>query len=261
MRWWCSAGTGAWEWTWRPYLGVWVLVALAVVAYARAARQFDPADPQPRRWAFASGLLLLWVALDWPIGALAAGYLASLHMVQFLVVALVAPPLLLLGLPAAAWRRQARSPALPALELATRPLVALVGFVVVVAVTHWPLVVDGLMGSQLGSFAIDAAWLVAGLGFWWPLVAPVPARPRFGFALKIAYLIAATVLMTAPFLYLTFTRLPVYATYELAPPIEGISKREDQQLAGILMKIGGGLVLWTGIGILFFRWVVEEDGL
>ena len=53
----------------------------------------------------------------------------------------------------------------------------------------------------------------------------------------------------------------MYATYELAPPIPGISKRQDQQLAGLMMKLGGAVVLWTGITALFFQWYRREEGM
>ena len=46
----------------------------------------------------------------------------------------------------------------------------------------------------------------------------------------------------------------------MAPPIAGISKREYQQLAGLLMKLGGAVVLWTAITALFFRWYRSEEG-
>ena len=260
MQWWCSAQGLAWSWTWRPYLGVWVMVALLVAAYVHLARR-SGGVPAGKVGAFAAGVACLWVALDWPVGALAAGYLASVHMVQFLLVALVAPPLLLLAVPDAAWERLAKRRALVrALEPATRPLVAAIVFNALVWLTHWPRLVDGLMGYQAGSFAIDMLWILAGLVFWWPVVARVPERQRFGYPLKIAYLIFATVANTGVFIYLTFTHLPVYATYELAPPIPWISAREDQQVAGLLMKMGGGVVLWTAIGALFVRWFQAEEG-
>jgi putative membrane protein len=236
------------------------MVAILVAAYVRIVRRSGGVPPG-RAVSFAAATACLWVALDWPVGALAAGYLASLHMVQFLLVALVAPPLLMHSLPDAAWERLASRPRLiRALQPATRPLVASIVFNVLVWLTHWPRVVDGLMGSQAGSFTIDMLWILAGLFFWWPVVAPVPARERFGYPFKVAYLILATVANTGVFIYLTFTHLPVYATYELAPPIPWITAREDQQVAGLLMKMGGGVVLWTAIGVLFVRWFQAEEG-
>lgn len=263
MQWWCSAQGIPWTWTWRPYVGVWLLVLALAAGWVWLARGTPGARLRSARGAsFAAGLACLWAGLDWPLGALAAGYLASAHMLQFLLVGAIAPPLLLLGVPPAAYHRLSTRPAvLAAVHFLTHPLVAILIFNGVVAFTHWPRIVDGLMGSQAGSFAIDMLWFAAGLIFWWPVVCPVPARPGFGYPLKIGYLIVNTIASTAPFLYLTFTRLPVYATYELAPPIEWITKREDQQLAGILMKVGGGIVLWVAITILFFRWYhVEESG-
>jgi putative membrane protein len=263
LQFWCSAQGIPWSWTWRPYVGVWALIVVLAVLYARLTRPATGAGPIRSPWrtiSFGAALAALWLGLDWPIGALAAGYLASLHMLQFLLVALIAPALLLLGIPGAVWERLAGRARTSGILRLTHPAAAFLAFNLVVLVTHWPVVVDALMGSQAGSFLIDMLWFGGGILLWWPVVAPFPARPGFGYALKIGYLIAVTITMTIPFLYLTFTSLPVFATYELAPPIPGISKRQDQQLAGLLMKLGGAVVLWTGIAALFFRWYVGEEG-
>lgn len=259
MQWWCSAQNVAWEWTWQPYPGVWAFVAAIGAAYLSAVRRAAHGARAEARTkhaaAFAAGVFLLWVALDWPVGALGAGYLASVHMVQFLLMAVIAPPLLLLGTPRQVYARLEETPWCRGwLSAGTHPLVTLAAFNLVVAVTHWPAVVDTLMPTQLGSFVIDLAWLVAGLGLWWPVVAPVPQRSWLGYPAKMGYLVANTMVSTGFFLYLTFSEFPRYATYELAPPVSGISARTDQQVAGFLMKLGGGLVLWTAISILFFRW-------
>ncbi len=260
MQWWCSAQGVAWDWTWRPYVGVWILVLLMAAGYTQLVRHGGGwRNAGWRRGSFLTGLGVLWVGLDWPIGALAAGYLASVHMVQFLLVGLVAPVLLLLGVPEPTYERlRGHSTLRRVLTRVTHPLVAIFAFNTILVFTHWPTIVDTLMASQAGSFAIDMLWLFGGTLFWWPLVSPVPARPGFTYPLKLAYLIANTILSTAPFLYLTFSQLPVYATYELAPPVGWITKQQDQQLAGILMKLGGGLVLWTAITVLFFQWYRAE---
>jgi putative membrane protein len=244
---------------------VWLLVICLMGVYWILRRNADPAQDdshsgRDRRAAVAwfAGVLALWIALDWPIGAL-AGYLASAHMVQFLLISLVAPALLLLGVPTAAWTRLARRDgAVRALHLMTHPLVALAIFQLVLFYTHVPSVVDRLMPTPWGSFAIDMAWLVAGTLFWWPVVAPVPIRPRFRYPLKMGYLFLSTVLNTMPYAFLTFGELPFYGVYELAPPVGSLTVRQDQQVAGLLMKVGGGLILWTAITILFFRWYGKE---
>ena len=265
LQWWCSAQTAAWSWNPRPFPGVWLLVALLAVLFWRLGRASDDAEREsgPSRdrragWAWFGGVLALWVALDWPVGAL-SGYLASAHMLQYLLTALVAPPLLLLGVPSGAWGRLAARPrAVRVLGFVTHPLIAIAIFQLVLYYTHLPSVVDRLMVTQLGSLAIDTLWLGGGLLFWWPVVAPVPDRPRFGYPLKMGYLFLSTVLNTMPYAFLTFGELPFYGVYELAPPVGILGAREDQQVAGLLMKIGGGLVLWTAITIQFFLWFNRE---
>ncbi|HSR41165.1 MAG TPA: cytochrome c oxidase assembly protein [Longimicrobiales bacterium] len=265
MQWWCAAQGIPWEWSWRPYPGVWLFVALLAGAYGLGGGWGEEVPPR-RRLAFGSGLLVLWAALDWPVGALGAGYLASVHMVQFLLIALVAPPLLLLGVAPLVDRGGGeRGDGRPApwtsraARFVTHPLVTLSAFTVLLAVTHWPPVVDGLMASQPGSFALDVTWLGAGLLFWWPVVMAVPERGWFQDPARMGYLVAGTIVNTGVFAFLTFSELPVYATYELAPPVAGFSARDDQLLAGLLMKMGGAAVLWTAVTILFFRWFVRQE--
>ena len=257
LQWWCSAQGIPWTWEWRPYPGVWLFVLVLAVAYWGVVRRGAPGDA---RTGFAvAGLLTLWLALDWPIGALGGGYLSSVHMLQFLMIAIVAPALLLLGVPDATWDRLAATRMVAVLRPATNPLVTLALFQVIVVWTHLPAVVDTLMVTQLGSFALDALWLAGGLAFWWPVLAPVPRRPRFVDPLKMGYLFLATVLNTLPYAFLTFGETPYYGIYELAPPVAGIPARQDQQVAGLLMKVGGGLILWTAITILWFRWYGREE--
>jgi putative membrane protein len=248
---------------------VWLLVLAIAAAYVAVhlrspvpVSRREREDRVARRWriaAFKTGLVVLWLALDWPIGALGAGYLASVHMLQYLLIALLAPALLLLGVPTAAYRRLGAVRGLtPIIRFVTHPLAALAVFNVILFYTHVPSVVDGLMRTQAGSFAIDMLWLAGGVVFWWPVVAPVPERPRFSYPVKMGYLFLATVLNTMPYAFLTFGELPFYGIYELAPPVAGISARDDQQIAGLLMKIGGGVILWTAITIIFFRWYRKE---
>ena len=260
MQWWCAAQGVPWTWRWQAYPGVWLFVLVLAGGYRLLRRRFPETDrPRFRAWMFALGVAALWIALDWPVGALGAGYLASVHMVQYLLIALVAPPLLLVGLPRGFYAALGRGPAAPVVRTLSHPIVAIALFVAAMAWTHWPPVVDTLMVTQSGSFLLDLIWLLSGIVFWWPVVAPVPDRGWFQEPGKVAYLIVATLVNTGVFAYLTFSPLPLYATYELAPPVSGLSTRDDQLLAGLLMKMGGAVVLWTAISVLFFRWYRRSE--
>ena len=263
MTWWCSATGEAWSWTWRAYPGVWVMVALLALGYWRLTRPPGEGRAPDRAWVGWIGVLIIWLMLDWPVGTLGAGYLVSVHAAQFLILAFIAPPLLLLGIPPARWadlgRRLDRGGAPAALiKVATHPVLAGVTFNLVVLVTHIPGIVDALMAQQAGAFTIDFAWIAVGVLFWWPIVAPVPAR-RGGIPGSILYLFLATVIHTGLGMWLLLSRYPVYGVYELAPPIEGRSAIADQAMAGGLMELVGGVLIIGAIAVLFFRWAAMEE--
>lgn len=267
MSWWCSAQGVPWDWTWRAYPGVWVFVSLLIGGYGAAIRSW-PGDPvvsaesgiRARRIsAFAAGTLILWLAADWPIGALGAGYLISVHTVQYLLFTLVAPPLLISGMP----RSVLRGLLQPRWAWATarvlhRPLPAFLVFNVVMLGTHLPAVVDGLGRTQLGSFAMDMAWLISGIVFWWPVLGPLPELRPLSYPARILYLILNVFIPTVPASFLTFADYPLYAIYELAPSVHGIAAARDQQLAGLLMKVVGGMIIFGTATVLFFRWHQRE---
>src|SRR5690242_14931503 len=98
MQWWCAALGETWTWNWRAYPGVWLFV-LAFVLLRRWLLGTGSWSLAPRREkvAFVSGVIILWASLDWPLGPIAAGYLASAHSLQFLLITMIAAPLLLLG--------------------------------------------------------------------------------------------------------------------------------------------------------------------
>src|SRR5512134_1732543 len=225
----------------------------------RLAPRAAPAGRVPvtrGQWAwFATGALALWAATDWPIGALGSGYLLSVHTIQWILYTLVAPPLLLLGVPD--WLPLATregSVARRILRVLALPIVALVITDAILLASHVPPVVDGLRRTQAGSFLIDMAWLAGGFVMWWPILAPNPAISRVSHPWKIGYLFFATVVPTIPAAFLTFADFPIYALYELAPRVHGIPAGADQQVAGLLMKAVADPILWLAMGILFFRW-------
>lgn len=268
MTWWCSARDVAWTWTWQAYPGVWLFIAGLVGWYAWGLRRLARAAPaggardiRPVQAAsYGYGVLALWVASDWPVGALGSGYLLSLHTVQWILYALVAPPLLLLGVPAWAWRGLGGRRRLgPVLGFFARPLPGLLVFYATMLGTHLPRVVDTLRPWQLGSFAIDMAWLAGGLALWWPVIAPRPELGRIRDLPAIGYLFAATIVPTIPAAFMTFSGAPLYGLYELAPRVAGISALADQRTAGLVMKAVGDPILWLAMSVIFFRWARTEQ--
>lgn len=264
VQWWCAATTEPWTGRWQAYPGVWLfMLALAAMSW-RVWRNVPDERRRPGRLvSLVAGLLLVWIALDWPVGPLGAGYLSSVHAVQFLLLAMFAPPLLLIGGAAGLEALLQRHPrARSAVSAATHPLIAMIVFVIVMVATHVPTVVDAFMASQLGAFAIDTLWLGSGLLFWYPAVARMPERSRFNPPLRMLYLFFGTQAHLFIAVWLLSAGFPVYGTYELSPPIAALDPVQDQQLAGALMIALGGPFVLAAITVIFFRWqgAGEEPG-
>jgi putative membrane protein len=261
VQWWCSARGMPWDGSWQAYPGVWLFViAVGALFWKLRTRQSSQIPQTSRTFILPAALLLLWATLDWPVGPLGAGYLAWIHSVQFLMLAMVVPPLLLAGLDRGRIASLfSRHPVLGnALRRVTQPLFAIVLFGVTMVITHLPNVVDTLMATQIGAFALDLAWFVVGLIFWWPVIIRVPERAHFPPLVQMLYVFFGT----QPHLYIAMWLLaadyPSYGTYELAPRITSLSAITDQQIAGALMLAFGATYVLGVISVLFFRWMQRE---
>lgn len=262
MTWWCVTITEQWTWSFRAYPGIWLSVLLLVGPYLWAMlRRSGPNPDRGRRIGFfLAGVAVYWLATDWPLGTLGAGYLASAHMVQYIMYSFMAAPLMLLGIPEWMGRRILGKLRLyRAVRFMSKPLAAGLTFNAVLLITHAPMTVDPLRSNQLGSLGLDAMWLVAGLLFWMPIISPLlELRPK-SYGTRMIYLfLAGQVIPMIPGGFLTFSEFPLYNIYELAPRINGFSAGHDQALAGALMKIGGIPVVWGTMFVLMIRWAKTE---
>jgi cytochrome c oxidase assembly factor CtaG len=256
MQWWCSASGKPWTWSPQYYPGVWIaVVALAVAFWLLARRGRAMGESRLAYWGGWSGVLTVWQSLDWPLGPLAAGYLASAHAVQFLSLAIIAPPLILLAV------RKPLAESTPdsgrwagIAAILTQPIIAGVLFNVITVATHMPSVVDALMPSQLGAFAIDLLWFVGGLLLWWPLLVERPVRPWFSTPVKMLYLFFATLVHTGIAMVMLVREYPMYGIYELAPPWDVWTPAEDMHLAGGVMELAGAAIIFGILTVMFFRW-------
>ncbi|HTY79972.1 MAG TPA: cytochrome c oxidase assembly protein [Candidatus Bathyarchaeia archaeon] len=257
VQWWCSATGKAWTWTWQPYPGVWILVATLAVP-AMAGRRTGLVASQRARWSL--GTALFWASLDWPLGTMGAGYLLSAHTLQFLLIAYAAVPIVLTGVPTA-WIDpiEARPAVVSWLRRVTHPIVAILAFAAVVVVSHVPAVVDALRPTQLGSFGLDMAWVLAGGLLWWPVIVQRPAFLWFAPPLRILYLFLSGISCIGIGIVLALTDLPLYRLYELAPRIEALPVRFDQQIAAMLMWVVAHLMTLAAITIVFFEWVRGDE--
>ena len=260
-----AASASPWEWHFHP--DVWLLVTAMVVGYVVLLTRIaphhvpegEPAATRNQKLCWFAGTALLWIGADYPIHDLAEGYLFSVHMVQHMIFSFMAAPLLLAGIPRWALRMVLKPPLMRVVRKLTRPLIAFIIFNSVVAFTHWPAVVDVSVGSELAHFSLHFLLFFASVIMWWPVVDPLPEASRLSEPGKMLYLFGQSILPTVPASFLTFGDTPLYHYYETVPRLWGISALTDMRTAGLVMKIGGGLLLWVVITVVFFRWSSDEE--
>jgi len=248
MRWWCSADGSAWTWTWKPYLGSWLFVGLVGFAFWKAGA-FRSSIELKRRLAAFAGLAIILISIEWPLAALGAGYLASAQMIRQVLVVLIAMPLLLYGSPesfgrwlTATKRRRA------VLHKLTYPLGAMLLAVGLLFAVNLPIFVDPLVKTQIGSFGVDVLWLVAGFIMWLPVQPPRGMKPRLAGAPSIVYLVGVSVAPLPIAFFMTWSTLPLFEVYELAPRVfPGLDVSSDQEFAAAIVQVLGGLVIWIQI--------------
>lgn len=232
-------------------------------AYLLAARRHEQTTGEAlqagRRTRFLGGVAVLLLGATWPIHDLAESYLYSMHMVQHMLFTFVAAPLLLTGTPAWMWRAiLAPRPFRAAWALLTRPLVALIVANGVLFFIHWPAVVTLSVRSELAHFSLHTLLLGSAIVMWWPVLSPLPELPSLSRPGQLLYLFFQSLAPTIPASFLTFGTEPLYPIYATFPRIWGVDALTDQLIAGLVMKIVGGAILWVVIAAIFFRWGHEE---
>ena len=75
---------------------------------------------------------------------------------------------------------------------------------------------------------------------------------------QMLYLFVQSLAPTIPASFLTFGEHLLYPVYATFPRIWGIGALTDQLIAGLIMKLVGGAILWVFITAIFFRWYREE---
>ena len=209
---------------------------------------------------FLLGVVLLYGATGSPMHELAETYLASAHMLQHVLLMLGVAPLLLAGTPSWVWQALFRATGtLAVARMLTRPLVAMSIFNAVFLLTHLPVTVDLQLREGEFHLLVHAAQLGSGLLMWSPILSRLPELPRISYPAQMVYLFVQSLLPAIVAAFITFSEHVFYASYETAPRIWGISPIEDQQFAGLIMKLLGSVILWIFIGVAFFKWFEREE--
>ena len=224
--------------------------------------------PRRQRWAFLAGLGAVAVALQSGIARYDTT-LFSIHMVQHLLLTLIAPMLLALGAPITQLLR-ASSPGmrqrwiLPILNsrivsVVSHPILAWILFAGVMWGTHFSPLFNASLEDPLTHDLEHVAYLTVGLLFWWPIVALDPSPRRMGYPARIGF--AFLQMPQNSFLAMTilFASGPLYPHYATLGSPYGINVLDDQRLAAGIMWIVGDLVFLAATLLILGGWMRHES--
>ena len=252
------------EWHGHPsvIIGLLALTGAYLLAVGPLRWRFG-VERRPGAWSVASfltGVVVIFVALLSPLHELGDSYLFSAHMVQHLLLMLVAPPLLLLGTPGWLLRPALAAPrTLHITRFLTSPVMAFVAFNVVLVLWHLPPLY-GLALRERGIHILEHLMFIsAAVIMWWPVLSPLSQAPRASYPMQMLYLFVIPTVPAILGAMITFANSVLYDWYAEAPRVWEISAHTDQQVGGIIMWVPGGLAFLLTLIVVFLIWSGEEE--
>jgi cytochrome c oxidase assembly factor CtaG len=256
-------------WTFDPALVI-PLAGLLLLYVVGAARLTQRAKSQRRGvFLFVSGWAVLTLALLSPLHE--GGEVSfTLHMIEHELIMLVATLLLaasgaggalVWGLPrpvrlslagewkapfAAAWRRL------------TEPVTATILQAAAMWAWHVPALFDRALESRGWHIAQHSSFILTSLLFWWAMLHPRGGRSGYG--VSAACLFVTSLVGGALGALMAFSQSPWYAGYaSMQLSGIGLDPVADQQLAGLLMWVPGGIVHAAAALIILYRWLKAAE--
>ena len=214
---------------WSVEPGVAALLALAAALYLRRRG--------PRPGLFAAGLAVVALALLSPV-ATYAGALLSAHMVQHLLLALVAAPLLVAALPG-----------LPPVH----PLAGWAAFAAAGWAVHFSPLFDLALRNPAAHAAEHLVFLGSGLAFW-------AAMRRLSHPARLLYLALAMPQNTFVALAVYSADRPLYGRYVEPARSWGPPVLDDQRLGAGIMWVAGDVVLLAAVLVAAAAWASHSAG-
>jgi putative membrane protein len=272
-----SATPGFWDWSFDPPL---VLVIDLAILYWLGNRRTHASvrtatQGRLRHVYFYSGLVVLAIALASPIERLSA-QLFWVHMVQHILLLVVAPPLIVLARP---WVRLWRSLPLSARQslghdlvfgrltwmrrlsaALGRPLPSFVLFCGVVLGWHVPVMFDATLRSEALHALEHTLFFLCALMFWKQVIDSPPLHATLSELQRVVYLIGAMVVMWLLAVVLALAPHPLYAAYaQQASRPGGISALSDQQIAAGIMWVPGSITFVIVLFVYVHRWLTPAE--
>ena len=243
------------DWNIEPTIAIGVLALVTGYLFLTRTSSFSA-----QKASFMAGAVVLFVALGPPLDDWSDHYLLLAHMVQHLLLIMLAAPLLLYGMPAWVLEPLTRNRITNTIGYwLTRPVIAYTVANAIFVLWHVPMFYEMALRSQPVHVVEHATMLGTALLAWWPTLGPLPQWPRLALPLHSLYYFAMTLPGTAVGAFITFADPGLYAPYDTTQRVFGIDLATDQQAAGLLMWVALGTIYLLLITFSFFRWVSREE--
>jgi cytochrome c oxidase assembly factor CtaG len=265
-----TAGTLFLSWTFEPLPTLGIAVAVGWWLWAvRRVNGVHPRNPVRRRRtvAFLLGMLALAFALLSGVGRYDTS-LFSVHMVQHVLLMLVAAPLLALAAPitlilrvsSAGTRQRWLLPMLHSrvVRFMSHPVTAWIMFAAMMWAVHFSPLFEGSLEDPLIHDLEHVLFLTGALFFWWPAVALDPAPWRMRHPARIVYLFTQMTQNTFLAVVILNASAALYPHYVSLVRPWGMIAIDDQRLAAGIMWIAGDVIFLTAILAVMIGWMRSE---
>jgi cytochrome c oxidase assembly factor CtaG len=264
---------GSWSIRFWPTLGLIITALIYFRGWLKLRRQVPHRFEGWRLASFLGGVLTIFLALGSPLDTF-ANLLLQVHMVQHLLLMMVAPPLLLLanpflplltGLPRPITREVIRPfltwrPFKRFGRWITHPKFTWIFYVVMTLGWHAPPSYELTLHSETWHIVEHVCFLVSSVLFWWPVILPWPSHRHWPEWMAIPYLLLADVQNTVLSASLTFADRVIYPTYNTVPQFPGMNPLSDQHAAGAIMWVPGSIAYLIPAGFISMLFLYPKRG-
>lgn len=272
---------------WTPEL-IFVLALLSSLYFLiinRFRHLFPDSKPVSlkRKVYFHIGLFAVYLGFGGPLYVL-GHIMLSMHMLSMAIVYLIAPPLLLLGIPSWFFKSFARVKVIRSIfKVIGFPILGLLLFNAIFSLYHMPFTFDFLMTSEAWHNVYQIGMLLLAMLMWWHIIPRINTGYELTELKRIGYMFMSGVLFTPACALIIFAGGPLYATYTdpstwavamsyCLPPgadipfeifsgeqsLALLSPLHDQQFGGAMMKVIQELAYAVAIGYTFKIWMKRD---
>lgn len=262
---------------WDPGDPLSILVLIAASIYMLgllrlASRSHTSPLDSKRIYAGIAGFATLYIALAGPFDGFAQEAF-WLHMIQHLLISLVAAPLLLLAspLPAYLWSMpetvrmgagellREDAPIKRALKWLIDPRITVPLFVVTLYSWHAPALFSAALESEYTHYLQHFSFYITAALFWWPIIGPAPVRSKLSYPQRLIYLLTVVTPTAVLASIITMSHSVIYDEYLTTPEHWGMTALEDQTMGGLILWIPGNTLYLIGLTAIFFTWASKES--